>query len=162
MRMNEGIEWVIHCCSVLATLPEGTALPARRLADFFDLPGHYLAKHLQSLSQAGLVKSAKGPGGGYMLSRPATEITVLDIVQAIDGSAPYFQCTEIRRRGPSGVADHCYTRPCGIARIMWRAEKAWRNALSSVTLKDIQTTGLEETSAQQVEKSIEWFGNVLK
>ncbi len=162
MKINEGIEWAIHCCTILASVPEGMALPARRLAEFFDLPEHYLAKHLQSLSQADLVTSTKGPGGGYALSRPAAQITVLDIVQAIDGSAPHFQCTEIRRRGPSGMPDSCYKKPCGIARTMWHAEKAWRDVLFTVSLEDVQNMGLEETSPQQIEKSIEWFGNVLK
>ncbi len=162
MKLNEGIEWAIHCCSILASLPEDAAMPARRLAEFFDLPEHYLAKHLQALSQAGLVNSAKGPGGGYRLSRPAANITVLDIVLAIDGTEPHFQCTEIRRKGPSGVDPACYSKPCGIARAMWRAEKAWRDELASISLKEITDIGMQETPSLQIEKSMEWFGNVLK
>ncbi len=162
MKLNEGIEWAIHCLSVLAYLPEGKALPAKKLAGFFDLPEHYLAKHLQSLSQAKLVKSIKGPGGGYRLSRPAPDITVLDIVQAIDGKTPHFQCTEIRRRGPSGVPDECYQKPCGIARTMWRAEKAWRDELARVSLQDILQIGAEETPQLQIEKSLDWFGQVIQ
>ncbi len=162
MKLNEGIEWAVHCCSILASLPPGMALPARKLAEFFDLPEHYLAKHMQSLSQQGLVSSSKGPGGGYRLGRPATEIALLDIVLAIDGPAPHFRCTEIRRKGPSGVDDKCYGKPCGIARAMWRAETAWRDELGKVSLEEIRHTGLEETPHEQLEKSLAWFGDALK
>jgi Rrf2 family protein len=162
MKLNEGIEWAIHCCSMLASLPDNAALPARRLAEFFNLPEHYLAKHLQSLSQAGLVVSTKGPGGGYRLARLAAEISLLDIVEAIDGRAAHFQCTEIRRRGPSGVDASCYNKPCGIARAMHKAEQAWRKELAAVSLSEIQHLGLVETPPEQLKKSLEWFGSVLK
>ncbi len=162
MKLNEGIEWAIHCCSILAALPPDIALSAKRLAEFFDLPNHYLAKHLQSLSQAGLVSSSKGPGGGYSLAKPPEQISALNIVQAIDGTAAHFQCTEIRQRGPSGVEPSCYKKPCGIARTMWRAEKAWAAELAAVSLADIGQLGLNETPQEQMEKSLHWFENVLK
>jgi Rrf2 family protein len=162
MKLNEGIEWAIHCCTILAALPAEQALPAKRLAEFFDLPTHYLAKHLQSLSQAGLIHSRKGPGGGYQLAKPAPEISVLEIVQAIDGRAPHFQCTEIRQQGPSGVDATCYSKPCGIARTMWAAEKAWRHELAKVSLADIQQMGFEEVPPEQIDKSLDWFGKILK
>ncbi|VAV90147.1 hypothetical protein MNBD_ALPHA06-707 [hydrothermal vent metagenome] len=161
MKLNEGVEWAIHCCSILAALPPKTALPAKRLAGFFELPVHYLAKHLQSLSVAGLLKSSKGPGGGYWLAKPAKDIAVLDIVQAIDGHGAHFQCTQIRQNGPTAVAAKCYNKPCGIARTMWQAETAWRKELAAVSLADIQQLGLEETPPQQLEKSLQWFEQVI-
>ncbi len=162
MKLTEGIEWAIHCCSLLAALPEGTSLPARRLAEFFDLPEHYLAKHLQSLSTAGVLVTIKGPGGGYRLAKRAKDITLLEIVEAVDGETSSFVCTEIRRNGPSGVKPSAYRKPCGIARAMWRADKAWRNELRKVSLKEIQEIGLKETPKEQIEKSIQWLGDVLK
>src|ERR1700704_2312596 len=104
MRLSDGVEWGVHVCVVLAALPDDAALPAARLAEYHGIPAAYLAKHLQSLSRAGIVESVPGPGGGYRLARPAEKISVLDIVQAIEGSAPAFRCTEIRRRGPAAVA----------------------------------------------------------
>jgi len=161
MRMSEGVEWAVHACSLLGALPEGKALPARRLAEYFDLPEAYLAKTLQQLSAAGLVETRRGPGGGYRLARHPGAIRLLEIVDAVMGRGKVFQCAEIRRRGPCAAADGDYPRPCGIARTMWRAEKAWRDVLAGVTLAEIQRQGLEETPPLQIEKTLEWFGEAL-
>ncbi len=103
MKLSEGVEWGLHCAVVLAVLPPGTALPAARLGEFHGVPAAYLAKHLQAMSRAGLLESVGGPRGGYRLARPAAGISVLDVVEAIDGEMPAFRCTEIRRRGPSAL-----------------------------------------------------------
>ena len=71
MRMSDGVEWVLHACTVLATLPSDQALSAARLAEFHGVPPAYLAKHLQAAAAAGIVESLPGPRGGYRL-RSAT------------------------------------------------------------------------------------------
>lgn len=161
MKMNEGIEWSIHCCSLLAYLPEGTALSVGAMAEFFDIPQAYLAKNLQLLSRAKIVHSAKGPGGGYRLARAAEKISLLDIVQAIDGLDPSFRCTEIRQRGPSAVAERHYRKPCGIAKTMLNAEKAWRHELRKVSVRDVQDLGAKETNTNQLRKAEDWLTTVL-
>src|SRR5262245_42477747 len=103
MRISEGVEWGLHCCTLLAVLPEGQTLPSARLAEYHELPPAYLAKHLQALSRAGIIESVQGAKGGYRLSRPAAEIPVLDVVLAIEGDEPAFQCAEIRQCGPASV-----------------------------------------------------------
>ena len=116
MRLSDGVEWGVHACTVLAALPPDAALPAAKLAEYHGVPAAYLAKHLQALARAGVLETVKGPRGGYRLARPAAEITLLDVVEAIDGDEPAFRCTEIRRRGPSAVPAREYTQPCGIHR----------------------------------------------
>lgn len=157
MKMSDGIEWAIHCCSLLAVLPEGAALPVSALAEFFDVPQAYLAKHLQHLSRAEIVTSARGPGGGYSLARTPQEISLLDIVEAIDGRDPCFRCTEIRQRGPSGVDASHYLKPCGIAVAMLKAERAWRNELARVSIQDMTEAGAKGTSPAQLRKATEWL-----
>ena len=83
MRLSQGVEWSLHACSLLAMLPAGAALPTARFAEFFELPSAYLAKHLQSLSRAGVLEPAVGPRGGYRLARAPAEITLRDVVVAI-------------------------------------------------------------------------------
>ncbi|MCB1018098.1 MAG: Rrf2 family transcriptional regulator, partial [Acidimicrobiales bacterium] len=58
MRLGEGVEWAIHCCTLLAVLPDGAALPAARLAEYHEVAPAYLAKHLQALRKAGLVAAS--------------------------------------------------------------------------------------------------------
>jgi Rrf2 family protein len=136
MKLSEGVEWSVHACAILAALPEGVALTASALAAFHELPPAYMAKHLQALSRAGIVCSARGAGGGYQLARSGNEISLWDVREAIEGAAPDFQCREIRRNGPCskfGVS----SRPCTVAAAFWAAERAYQQSLASVTLAHI-------------------------
>src|SRR6185312_16851466 len=96
MLLRNQVEWALHCCSVMAGLPPGRYVATKVLAEFHNVPKEYLSKALQSLSQAGLVESTLGPNGGYRLARAPSEITFLDIVEALEGTASTFACTEIR------------------------------------------------------------------
>ena len=137
MRIAQGVEWALHGCVNLAWLPAGTALPTARLAELNELPAAYLNKQFQALARAGIVVSRPGAGGGFALARPANEISVLDIVQAIDGSDPAFRCTEIRQCGPVAAAPVDCRTPCQIASVMHGAERAWQAELAAVTVQSI-------------------------
>ncbi|HSA50452.1 MAG TPA: Rrf2 family transcriptional regulator [Yinghuangia sp.] len=133
--MSGGVEWAIHCCVALTSVR--APVPATRLAQLHDVSPSYLAKQLQALSRAGLVRSVQGKAGGYVLTRPPEDITVLDVVEAIDGPDPAFVCTEIRQRGPLALPPESCTGPCGIARVMAEADAAWRASLGKVSLADL-------------------------
>jgi Rrf2 family protein len=133
--MSAGVEWAVHCCLVLSQ--SSAPVSALRLAELHGVSRTYLAKHLQQLARAGLVASTEGRVGGYTLTRPADEVTVLDIVLAIEGSESTFQCTEIRKNGPLPASPEACRRSCGVARAMWAAEQAWRGSLEAVTIADL-------------------------
>ncbi|TDC01497.1 Rrf2 family transcriptional regulator [Micromonospora fluostatini] len=136
--MSGGVEWALHCCVVLTAAERPVS--AARLAELHEVSGSYLAKQLQNLSRAGLIESVQGHAGGYVLTRSPELITVLDVVQAVDGTGPAFVCTEIRQRGPLATpAESCQT-PCAIARTMAAAEMAWRESLRAVTIADLVRT----------------------
>ncbi len=159
--MSDTVEWALHCCTVLGTLPQGQALPAARLAEFHDVPPSYLAKALQATTAAGITESRSGPLGGYRLARPPAEITLLEVVLAVDGADTAFQCREIRRRGPTATdAPGAYRRPCGIARAMWRADDAWRAALSATTVGDLITELVATVPTAQLLRGAEWIQQV--
>jgi Rrf2 family protein len=161
MRMSDAVEWSIHCCTLLAALPEDQALPAARLAEYHDVPPAYLAKALQSLAAAEIVESRPGPLGGYRLARAPAEVSLLDIVLAVDGDASAFRCSEIRQRGPGAVPDReAYRLPCGIARAMWRAEDAWRAELAATSVGDMVVDFLTHASPTRVQRGIEWVQEV--
>ena len=157
MRLSDGVEWGVHVCTVLAVVPPDRALPAAKLAEFHGVPAAYLAKHLQALARAGVLETVKGPRGGYRLARPPAEITVLDVVEAIDGDEPAFRCTEIRRRGPTAMPAREYKLACGIHRAFDRADEAWREELRSTTIGDVFLTMLQEAPAPAVDKGIRWL-----
>ena len=155
--MSDGVEWGVHCATILGALPDGVALSAARLAEYHDVPAPYLAKHLQALTRAGVFVAVPGPRGGYRLARPAAEVTVLDIVEAIDGSQPAFRCTEIRRRGPAAGAASEYRLPCGIHRAMVRADAAWRAELRATTIADLLGGILADASPEALAKGVRWL-----
>lgn len=161
--MGQGVEWAIHCCTVLAALPPERTLPSARLAEYHEVPPAYLAKHLQALSAAGIVESVPGPRGGYRLARRADEITVLDVVLAVDGDETAFVCTEIRQCGPAACADAAaYPKPCGIARLMWAAEDAWRLALREPTLADLLGDVLADAPPEQLVRGAQWIRETMR
>lgn len=80
-------EWLLHCATSLAQLETGSTASAARLARHFDLPAAYLAKQLQALVKAGVLAATTGPRGGFRLARPASEVTLLQIVEAVDGAS---------------------------------------------------------------------------
>lgn len=160
MRLGEGVEWALHCCTFLAVLPPGASLPAARLAEFHGVPPAYLAKHLQALARAGIVDAVPGRNGGYRLARSADDITMLDVVDAVEGSAPAFRCTEIRQQGPAAVEPRKYRRPCSIARAMWDAEAAWREQLRARTVGQIVAGLAADVAPEAAVKAMSWYQEV--
>jgi Rrf2 family protein len=155
MRMSDGVEWTVHCCTLLSFLPDGECLPA--------VKGPYLAKHLQALTRAGVLESVPGPKGGYRLARPATEITMLEVVEAIDGPEPAFTCSEIRRRGPAGgLPAAAYAKPCGIHAVMVRADEAWRREIASSTIADLARHAAMAATPESAVRAATWFQEVTR
>jgi Rrf2 family protein len=161
VRLSEGVEWGLHCVTLAAVLPPATALPATRLAEYHDVPTAYLAKHLQALSRAGVLEAVPGPRGGYRLARPAGEVSVLDVVEAIDGVEPAFRCTEIRRKGPARLPAREYRLPCSIHTVMNRADAAWRAELARTSIADVVAMVAESAPPPALEKGFRWFQEVL-
>jgi Rrf2 family protein len=158
--MSDGVEWVLHSCTILAALPADQALPAAALAEFHGVPPAYLAKHLQAATAAGITTSIPGPRGGYRLARPPADITLLEVVQAVDGEDTAFRCTEIRQRGPVEAPASAYRRPCGIARAMWRAEAAWRAELEHTTVADLLMDLMATVPPEVLRDGAEWVHEV--
>ena len=161
MRMSQGVEWSVHCLSVLAFLPEERALSAGRLAEFHGIPAPYLAKHLQALVRAGIIDSVPGPRGGFRLERAPADISLLDVVEALEGPEPAFRCTEIRQQGPSAIGKKCYTRPCGLAAAFANAENAWRTALRATTLQQLIEDLPRSVDPRQLKKQAAWLDDFL-
>ncbi|WP_424636920.1 RrF2 family transcriptional regulator [Embleya sp. AB8] len=140
MHMSEGVEWALHSCLNLAWAESGTAVTATKLAAFYGLPPAYLNKQLQALARAGIVTSTSGPRGGFRLARALKEITLMDVVVAIEGPDPAFRCQQILHNGPDADRTADYTTTCAIAQAMSRADLAWRHELANQTLADIRAT----------------------
>jgi Rrf2 family protein len=160
MKMNAGVEWALHTCLNLSWIEEESAegAPAARLAAFYNLPPAYLGKQLQALVKAGILTSTSGPRGGFRLARRLEDVTVLDVVTAIEGRTSAFECAQILRDGPGADPAVDYRSACVISQSMSRADLAWRRELAGETLADIRRRVLElaPNSPQQTRA---WFQN---
>lgn len=156
MVLRNQVEWALHCCSILAAVPE-REVSTRDLAKFHGVPKEYLSKALQALSRAGLVEGSLGKTGGYRLARKPEEITFLDIVEAIEGKRRSFECSEIRKNNPCLPQQYRVRGVCGVARVMYGADEAWRRHLRQFTLADLGRSLEQEVPVEILEGSRRWF-----
>ncbi|RYZ75709.1 MAG: Rrf2 family transcriptional regulator [Proteobacteria bacterium] len=158
MQLRNQVEWALHCCTILGSLRDDERVSTKALAEFHGVPKEYLSKALQALAQADLVSGTLGPKGGYRLTRTPDKITFLEIVEAIEGRKRTFRCEEIRGNNPCIKSKaQKPTGVCGIAKVMYRADEAWRDQLRAMTLADT----LEELGTvigpEMLEKSGDWL-----
>ncbi|MBU3078104.1 RrF2 family transcriptional regulator [Sphingomonas quercus] len=130
------VEYALHCMMWLIR-PREKPVSARDLAAMQGVSPSLLAKIMPRLEKAGLVESTGGIGGGYRLASPADDITVLDVVDAVEGGRRLFECREVRRNctlfdGEPPAWSSCGT--CGIHAVMLRAERAMRAEMERTSL----------------------------
>lgn len=89
MLYSKAAEYAIRAMVSLAEQPEGQLIQLKEVAEKEDIPFHFLAKTMQILSRKGLVRSHRGPRGGFCLASKPNEITLYDIVDPIDHIANY-------------------------------------------------------------------------
>ncbi|MEM7623558.1 MAG: Rrf2 family transcriptional regulator [Planctomycetota bacterium] len=126
--LSQTTEYALRAMSCLAYTPEDLT-PTPILAKQTRVPSNYLAKVLQSLSQASLIVGRRGVGGGYRLAQPATAITLLDVVNAIDPVGRIESC-------PLGLPNHG-PNLCALHRTVDRAAELMMNTFGGVTLADL-------------------------
>jgi Rrf2 family protein len=137
--IGSGTEYGLHCLLLLAQAP-GVVVSSRDLADLQGVSVTFLAKIFPRLEKAGIATAAEGIRGGYALAHPANEITVLDVVEAIEGRKPLFECQEVRGRcAVFGGKPPAWATAgvCGIHAVMIRAERSLREELARTTLSDL-------------------------
>ena len=124
-----------YALQTLAALPEdGNYHLSRDLARKLHLPAPYLAKILQSLVQAGLLESVRGPKGGFRLARPAREVTVGDVLQALEGPEALRGCV----MGPGRCSPGS---PCPLHDAWSRVRSLVDSSMAQATLQDLRQVG---------------------
>ena len=135
------VEYALHTLLNLSFAPASTAPSARDLAEFQKLPVAFMRKLLTQLEKSSMIVAAEGVRGGWRLSRPPTEITVLEIVDAAQGPDVLFECREIRARCALWRDDEppraARSGVCEIHAVLLAAERAMRAELATHTLADI-------------------------
>lgn len=148
MKLPESTEWALHCVTALAQVPE-EAISGAQLAEHFGLPAPYLSKQLALLVRGGVLSATTGPRGGFRLARAASSLTLLDIVEAVDGSRDPYICREIRQQGRGAAPPAECREPCLLAQKMADAHDAWRESLRHVTIASL----IDSLPAKVVERT---------
>ncbi len=130
MIISQTAEYALRAAVLLARA-EGNALTTPELAEVSKIPAHYLAKILQDLRRAGVVASQRGAQGGFVLTRPATDINVLEVVNAIDPIERIRTC-------PLKIKSHG-TKLCPLHRKLDEAIASVEKAFAGSTLDQLAT-----------------------
>lgn len=93
MKYSKATNYALHTMLFLVAASPDKPVGVQQLAERQDVSPTYLSKILTKLVKAGLIQSASGANGGYLLKRKKDEISFLDIIHAIEGTASLFDCT---------------------------------------------------------------------
>ncbi len=102
-------------------------MSTRRIAEGMGIPERFLPQVMGDLVRAALVEATPGRNGGYTLARPADQITILDVVEAVEGDSRRRTC--VLRGGPCGVDGYC-----DVHDVFFSAQDAMLRALGGATL----------------------------
>ena len=130
MKYAHSTELAVDSLLFMAANPERQEFSADELARAQRLSASYLAKVLQQLARAGLLRSQRGPKGGYALARPPREITLLDIARIFEGTSPIYSCNAEAKL--CGLGSRCL-----IVSTFLEAEQKMHEVLGGVTLADL-------------------------
>ena len=164
LQFSIGVEYALHCLLYMVDIPSGKAVGIKDLAAYQGVSETYLSKVYTKLRKAGIVKSMPGVNGGYELARIPESITFWNIVEAVEGTTPLFQCAEIRQNeillDKNNLPD-AYTKcPCLIKVVMVEAEDQMRQYLNNKTLGWLYEQVSHKIPEEYKKSTIEWFNNI--
>lgn len=105
-------------------------MSARRISDAMAIPVRFLPQVLGDLQRAGLVEAAPGRAGGYRLTKEPDTISLLDVIEAVEGDSRRRTC--VLRGGPCGLDGHC-----DVHDVFFRGQEALRGTFADATLADL-------------------------
>ena len=132
VRVTAKADYAVRAVAELAAAPDGALMRAADVAEAQDIPRHFLDNILNDLRRAGIVATQRGADGGSRLARPASEISLADVMRAIDGPL-----AAVRDTRPEGLT---YAGPAEHLPSVWVAVRAaLRSVLEQVTVADLVT-----------------------
>ncbi|MGH2961987.1 MAG: RrF2 family transcriptional regulator [Solirubrobacterales bacterium] len=149
MRISAKADYAVRAAIELAGSPDDGPLKGERIADAQAVPLRFLENILGELRHAGLVQSQRGAEGGYWLNRPADDITLAEIIRAVEGPL-----ASVRGQRPEELEYRSGTEPLQLVWVALRANI--REILESVTLADLVAGELPEPVVTLTEHPETW------
>ena len=130
MQITRQADYALRAVLYLSRLNKNARTATRKIAEEMQIPNFFLAKIISQLSIAGLIKTSRGAHGGVSLVREPQEISVLDVVETIDGPIALNQCTHDPSTCPFG-------ENCPIHAIFCEAEEILVNKLKNTSFAEL-------------------------
>jgi Rrf2 family protein len=133
MQLSHASSYALHALTILAGQKNGISMASHLIARAEGIPEKFLLKILNPLARAGLLRSIKGPHGGYWLAKPANEVTLLEVVEAVDGPIR-GQVPPAEGKGDPGLHRR-------IAQVYQQLADHARRQLTRITIADLARKG---------------------
>ena len=127
MQITRAADYAVRVMVHLASLPPGSRLQKSELVELSEAPESFLSKVLQRMVAQGLITSWRGGGGGFELAQPASQVSVLNVVEAIDGPIHLNLCVP----GASGCER---SLACAVHPVWVEAREALAKVLGRATM----------------------------
>lgn len=137
LRLSKKTDYALIALKDLASSPEGSSSSAREIAGRYKIPVELMAKVLQRLARRGLLESHHGKRGGYDLARPASMISVADVIQAVDGPVAVTACSDVDE-----TCEQYST--CNVRDPLWRLKDRIVRTLAEFTIDELAREEHEE------------------
>ena len=141
MQVSRKVDYALRAAIYLATQePQKSCSPTGEIAENQMIPKKFLEKIIQDLTRSGLVKSKRGPDGGYSLARPPREISFQDVIQAVEGPIALNVCLDSKLS--------CDLLPrCAMSGIWHEVQRKVVDVLARTTLADVKMTPCQAPSS---------------
>ena len=136
LRFTKRADYGLMAVHYIAVHDQVGAVSAKRIAEEFQIPPELLAKILQRLAKRRLIVSQNGPKGGYVLSRQPSEITVGEVVRALEGPISIVSCLD-----HSGCPQELH---CNLRRPVQKLQAAISQLLDTMTLAELTNDDIPE------------------
>ena len=138
MRFNRAVQYGIEGLSVLARADRRRSTMLREISRATAISEAFLGKIFQKLVRSGLVRSRRGFRGGFFLARPASQITLREVIEALEGPISF----PLRKRSASGETSPETARRGSLHQSLERAQAKVRAVLEETTVADLTSSGL--------------------
>ncbi len=129
MLLSKSAIYGLRASLYIASLKSKEYITVKQISDELGISFHFLAKILQALTQHGILRSFRGPNGGVALAKPASEIRLAELLNAIDGATMFDECI-------MGLPGCGHERPCPLHDQWASAQKRIKELFENTTLAE--------------------------
>ena len=144
LKLSKKTDYALMAVQYMATKNSGRVVNTKEIAEEYKIPVELLAKVLQKLGKKGLVASQNGPKGGYFLAKSPAEISVLSIIQAIEGNIGITECYHNENSGCVQLAR------CNIRTPLRNIQNSIYALLDSMSIEDMHAFSTPIQPTRQV------------